>query len=134
MWFHFLRGLRGLRGRGITGMVSLGDGVKGNYKPVIVLIKKKCLHVCAFPVADTQILTQFMKVNRFVLMQSNIAVPPNLVSINKSSHVNAVVVKLLQPCMTGFVLQIYCAFAHDRFFFPSRFCFSDSFEAEKSKR
>lgn len=115
-------------------MVSLGDGVKGNYKPVIVLIKKKCLHVCAFPVADTQILTQFMKVNRFVLMQSNIAVPPNLVSINKSSHVNAVVVKLLQPCMTGFVLQIYCAFAHDRFFFPSRFCFIDSFEAEKSKR
>lgn len=108
---------------------------KGNYKPVIVLIKKKCLHVCAFPVADTQILTQFMKVNRFVLMQSNIAVPPNLVSINKSSHVNAVVVKLLQPCMTGFVLQIYCAFAHDRFFFfPSRFCFIDSFEAEKSKR
>lgn len=106
-----------MRGRGITGMVSLGDGVKGNYKPVIVLIKKKCLHVCAFPVADTQILTQFMKVNRFVLMQSNIAVPPNLVSINKSSHVNAVVVKLLQPCMTGFVLQIYCAFAHDRFFF-----------------
>lgn len=94
---------------------------KGNYKPVIVLIKKKCLHVCAFPVADTQILTQFMKVNCFVLMQSNIAVPPNLVSINKSSHVNAVVVKLLQPCMTGFVLQIYYAFAHDRFFSPLGF-------------